>query len=95
MEPFIITVGKGQAEIELHVHPQQAGSYKIIFHGALLGEILIDKGYKDWQAISADELQPGDFPVYAHDETSGHQDILLDDALVQEIGRQIINVGLG
>ncbi|MNL74957.1 hypothetical protein D3C87_2006760 [compost metagenome] len=44
---------------------------------------------ENWEAVTADELEPGGFPVYEYDETSGHQDILLDEATVQEIGKQI------
>ena len=94
MESFTIKIWKEGEEINLNIHPQQAGTYKIIYHGALLGEILITRWSKKWETITADELEPGGFPVYEYDETSVHQDILLDHATVQEIGRQIINVGL-
>lgn len=89
MNPFNIIISVSGKQIDLNIHPQEAGTYKIIYHGALLGEIFIGSNGGNWEAVTADELQPGGFPVYKYDETSGHQDLLLDDATVQEIGRQI------
>lgn len=92
MDPFNIVIKVNGAQIDLNIHPQEDGTYKIIYLGALLGEILMGNDGETWRAITADELEPGGFPVYQYDETSGHQDILLDDATVQEIGRQITQV---
>jgi uncharacterized protein YgfB (UPF0149 family) len=92
MNPFNIMIRIDGAQIELNIQPQEAGTYKIIYHGALLGEILMGNDGENWEAITADELEPGGFPVYEYDETSGHQDILLDHTVVQEIGRQITHV---
>ena len=44
---------------------------------------------ENWEAVTADELEPGGFPVYAYDETSGHQDLLLDQEVIDLIGREI------
>jgi hypothetical protein len=95
MDPFNIIIKIDGAQVDLNIHPQEAGTYKIIFHGALLGEIFMGNEGENWEAVTADELEPGGFPVYKYDETSGHQDILLDEALVQEIGRQIVHVEQG
>ncbi|TCC93151.1 hypothetical protein [Pedobacter hiemivivus] len=89
MDPFNIIIRVDGQQIDLNIHPQEAGTYKIIYHGALLGEIFMGKGAGNWEAMTADDLEPGGFPVYEYDETSGHQDILLDYNLVQEIGREI------
>lgn len=90
MDPFNIIINTGGEQIDLNIHPQEAGTYKIVYHGALIGEIFLANDGETWQALTADELQPGGFPVYEYDETSGHQDILLDEDTVQEIGRQIL-----
>ncbi|WP_316812126.1 hypothetical protein [Pedobacter heparinus] len=95
MDPFNIIIRAGGEQIDLNIHPQEAGSYKIVFHGALLGEIFMGSGGENWEAITADELEPGGFPVYEYDENSGHEDILLDHDTVQEIGRQITKVEQG
>lgn len=89
MDPFNIIINVNKERIDLNIHPQEAGTYKIIYHGALLGEIFMGNDGENWEAVTADELEPGGFPVYEYDETSGHQDILLDEATVQEIGKKI------
>lgn len=89
MDPFNIIIRVSGKQIDLNIHPKEAGTYKVIYHGALLGEIFMGSDGGNWEAVTADELQPGGFPVYEYDETSGHQDILLDKTTVQEIGRQI------
>lgn len=89
MDPFNIIINSGGEQIDLNIHPQEAGTYKIIYHGALIGEIFLGSDGENWAALTADELQPGGFPVYEYDETFGHQDILLDEDRVQEIGRKI------
>lgn len=89
MDPFNIVITVDGEQIDLNIHPQEAGTYKIIYQGALIGEVFMGRDGEKWEAVTADELQPGGFPVYEYDETSGHQDILLDESIVQEIGRQI------
>ena len=95
MDPFNIIIRVEGQQIDLNIHPQEAGTYKIIYHGALLGEIFMGNNGENWEAVTADELEPGGFPVYEFDETSGHQDILLDEDTVQKIGRQIANLEMG
>ncbi|WP_442591384.1 hypothetical protein ACSBL2_09160 [Pedobacter sp. AW31-3R] len=89
MDPFNIIIRPGGNQIDLNIHPQEAGTYKIIYHGALLGEIFMGSGGENWEAITADELEPGGYPVYEYDESSGHQDLLLDEQVIQEIGHEI------
>ncbi|WGQ10693.1 hypothetical protein QG516_03365 [Pedobacter gandavensis] len=89
MDPFNIIINTGDEQIDLNIHPQEMGTYKIVYHGALIGEIFLGADNEKWDALTADELQPGGFPVYEYDETSGHQHILLDERTVQEIGRKM------
>jgi len=95
MDPFNIIITVGGEEIDLNIHPQEAGTYKVVFHGALLGEIFMGSEGENWEAITAEELEPRGRPIYEYDENSGHEDILLDDATVQEIGRKISNLQQG
>lgn len=89
MDPFnIIITSKGE-KMDLNIHPQEAGTYKVVYHGALVGEIFRGDEGGTWEAIIADDLEPGGVPVYDYGETSGHQYILMDEDTVQEIGRQI------
>ncbi|HKG04991.1 MAG TPA: hypothetical protein VKB19_00960 [Pedobacter sp.] len=87
MDPFNIIIRENNKPIDLNIHPQEAGSFKVIYHGALIGEVFV--GNAGWEAVTADELQPGGFPVYEYDESSGHEEILLDKDIIQSIGRAI------
>lgn len=89
MDPFNIIIRTEGNQVDLNIHPQEAGTYKVIYHGALLGEIYMGSEGENWEAVTADELEPGGYPVYEYDESSGHQDLLLDDKVIQEIGREI------
>lgn len=89
MDPFNIIIRPEGSQVDLNIHPQEAGTYKIIYHGALLGEIFMGSEGENWEAVTADELVPGGFPVYAYDQSSGHQDLLLDQEVIDQIGREI------
>lgn len=89
MDPFNIIISPKGSQIDLNIHPQEAGTYKIIYHGALLGEIFMGSSGENWEAVTADALEPGGYPVYEYDESSGHQDLLLDEQVIQQIGREI------
>ncbi|MES2828816.1 MAG: hypothetical protein V4687_11690 [Bacteroidota bacterium] len=90
MDPFNIVIKPGNTQIDLNIHPQEAGTYKVIYHGALIGEIFMGSNEEAWEALTAEQMQPGGFPVYAYDENSGHEDLLLDDNVIQQIGKQIM-----
>lgn len=89
MDPFNIIIRPGAGQVDLNIHPQEAGTYKIIYHGALLGEIFMGSGGENWEAVTAEELEPGGFPIYEYDENSGHEDLLRNPEVIQEIGREI------
>lgn len=89
MDPFNIIIKSAGEQIDLNIHPQEAGAFKVVYHGALIGEVFIGNDGENWEAVTADQLEPGGFPVYEYDETSGHQDILLDHATIQAIGKEI------
>jgi hypothetical protein len=89
MDPFNIIIRSGGEKIDLNIHPQEAGAFKVVYHGALIGEVFMGSVGDNWEAVTADQLEPGGFPVYEYDESSGHQDILLDDEVIQAIGKEI------
>lgn len=88
MDPFNIIIKTQGKQIDLNIHPQDADSYKVIYHGGLVGEIFIGKT-GDWTAVAADDLDSGGYPLYEYDEASGHEDLLLDEDIVKQIGAQI------
>lgn len=89
MDPFNIVIKTGGKQIDLNIHPQEAGSYKIVYHGALAGELYMGSEGENWEAVSADDLDQAGYPVYEYDETSGHAHLLLDDDIIQQIGEEI------
>ncbi|WP_316839358.1 hypothetical protein [Pedobacter gandavensis] len=86
MDPFNIVIKNGNEQLDLNIHPQEAGIFKIVYHGALVGEIFIGQG-GSWEAISANDLDAA--TIYEYEETSGHADILLEQEIVQSIGGEI------
>lgn len=90
MDPFNIVIKPGNTQIDLNIHPQEAGTYKVIYHGALIGELFMGSNEDIWEALTAEQLEPGGFPVYRYDESSGHEDLLLDKRVIQLIGDQIL-----
>ena len=88
MDPFNIIIRNKAEQIDLNIHPQAADSYKVIYHGGLVGEIFMGNT-GNWTAVSAEDLDSGGYPIYEYDETSGHADLLLDEDIVKQIGAQI------
>lgn len=88
MDPFNIIIKNGNEQLDLNIHPQEAGRYKIIYHGGLVGDVFMGKG-ESWEAISAEEFDAVTYPIYEYHETSGHADILLEQEIVQRIGVEI------
>jgi hypothetical protein len=88
MENFKVNLIYKGEELTLDIHPEEAGSYQVIFHGALVGELFM-KDAENWEAVPADVPEAGNRPVYEYDETSGHVDMLKDDEVVQNIGKAI------
>ncbi|AOM79652.1 hypothetical protein [Pedobacter steynii] len=89
MDPFNIILSGNGEKIDLNIHPQEAGNYKIFYHGALVGEVFMGSDGENWEAITAEQLQPEGFPIDEYGETSAYRDILLDNLIVQQIGRHI------
>lgn len=90
MDPFNIVIKAQSEQIDLNIHPQDGANFKVVYHGGLVGEMFLDNG--KWEAVSADDLDTGGYPVYEYDETSGHADILLDQRVIAEIGRELDRV---
>jgi len=87
MDPFNIVIKAHGEQIDLNIHPQDGVNFKVVYHGGLVGEMFLDNG--NWQAVSADDLDSAGYPIYEYDENSGHADILLDEAVIAKIGREL------
>lgn len=87
MDPFNIVVNYQNEQVDLNIHPQAGERYKILFHGGLVGEMY--RTDDRWQAVSANGLDGGGYPLDEYDETSGHADLLLDEDVVLRIGEQL------
>jgi len=90
MDPFNIVIKAQNEQIDLNIHPQDGANFKVVYHGGLVGEMFLDNG--NWQAVSADDLDSAGYPVYEYDENSGHADILLDQQVIADIGRELDRV---
>ena len=87
MDSFNITISVAGQDLALTLQPEEAGTYKVIFHGMLVGEITMsDNG---WDALPMDEVSPGIFPMYEHKADSAHPRIVLDAETVAKIGEAV------
>jgi len=89
MESFNIVIDIQNSTYSLTVQPEEAGTYKIIYHGALVGAITMGQSEGIWEALPVDELDPGIFPMYEHDAEKDEVRIVLDAETVKSIGAKI------
>ncbi|RAJ20878.1 hypothetical protein [Pedobacter cryoconitis] len=87
MDPFNIVIKVEDRQIDLNIHPQLGDNFKVIYHGGLIGEMFLHNGF--WQAVSADDLNSDGYINYEYNEDSGHADILFDQTVIAQIGREI------
>ncbi|RZL97848.1 MAG: hypothetical protein EOO88_62010, partial [Pedobacter sp.] len=64
MEPFNIKIGYGEKEVTLTILPIEAGYYKVIYYGAILGAVCYDEPSSCWQAVPSEAIEPGDLPLF-------------------------------
>lgn len=88
MESFDIIIPIQNEKVSLTLQPEQEGTYKVIHHGMLIGEITSVDG-KFWRAVPMEEVKPGIYPMYEHDASKGTPRILLDEETLQLIGDAI------
>lgn len=91
MEPFNIKIGYGEKEVTLTILPIEAGYYKVIYFGAILGAVCYDQESDYWQAVPIEEIEAGDLPLYRHDLNGDRLEVVLTDGCIQEIGNEIEN----
>lgn len=87
MDSFNIIINISGQEIALTIQPEEAGTYKVIYHGMLVGEITM--GEDGWNAIPMDQVNPGIFPMYEHKADSDVPRLVLDKKIVAQIGEAI------
>ena len=89
MEPFNIKIGYGEKEVTLTILPIEAGYYKVIYYGGVLGAVCYDEQSDYWQPVPIDEIEAGDLPFYQHDLNGDRLEVVLNDGCIQEIGAEI------
>ncbi|TDQ11936.1 hypothetical protein [Pedobacter metabolipauper] len=89
MDPFNIIIEEQGRKIDLNIHPQEAGSYKIVYHGGLVGEIFMGAAGENWEAVSIEDLDPGTHPMYEYQDPLDDIRFILKEPVVQKIGDQI------
>lgn len=90
MDPFNIIVNLDGQKFDLNIHPQEAATYKVIYHGGLVGEITMSDNGESWKAISVKELSPElETPMYEYDGSIDDVRIILEGDHAQIIGNAI------
>ena len=90
MDPFNIIVNLDGQKFDLNIHPQEADTYKVIYHGGLVGEITMADHDESWKAISVKELEPDmETPMYEYDGSIDDVRIILEGDHTQIIGNAI------
>lgn len=87
MDSFDIIISVSGQDLALTLQPEEAGTYKVIYHGMLVGEITMAED--GWAAMPMDEVSPGIFPMYEHKADSEAPRIVLNDTTVATIGDAI------
>jgi hypothetical protein len=85
MESFDIIIAVQDKEVSLTLQPEKAGTYKVIYHGMLVGEITSGEYGDSWRAVPMEEVKPGIYPMYEHDASKGIPRIVLDDVTLRQI----------
>lgn len=85
MESFDIIIAIQGENVSLTLQPEKAGTYKVIYHGMLVGEITSAEYGASWRAVPMEEVKPGIYPMYEHDASKGIPRIVLDEMTLQQI----------
>ncbi|WP_442591163.1 hypothetical protein ACSBL2_08020 [Pedobacter sp. AW31-3R] len=89
MDPFKITVNLDGQVFDLHIHPEESATYKIIYKGDLVGAITIGNN-GDWEAVETTNLTPEiHTPMYEYDGAKDEVMIDLQNGHAQHIGNAI------
>jgi hypothetical protein len=91
MEPFNIRIPHKGREITLTIQPEK-DYFKIIYYGGIVGAI---KNYDtDWELVAADEMEPGNLPLYDYKMGYGdnHEQLELNLLEINQIAGEIENV---
>ncbi|WP_449437119.1 hypothetical protein [Pedobacter steynii] len=83
---FNIKIGYGQNEVTLTILPQD-DYFKVIYFGGIMGAV----GYADadWTLIDPEKIAPGDLPMYTPDLKGERLKVILNEATVDAIGKEI------
>jgi uncharacterized protein YgfB (UPF0149 family) len=86
MESFDIVITVQEQQVSITLQPEQAGVYKVIYHGMLVGEIAAGEYGDSWHTVPIEAVSPGIYPMYEHDASKNIPRIVLDELTLQQIG---------
>lgn len=90
MDPFNIIVKLDGQKFDLNIHPEEAATYKVLYHGGLVGEIIRDNDSETWSAIPVEELEPEhNMRMYEYDGSIDDVRIILQGDHARQIGKAI------
>lgn len=84
---FNVRVGYGDNEVTLTILPSKENYYKVIYYGGVMGAVCFNG--EIWDLIDKEDVEPGDLPLYEPEIKGERLDIVLDGAIVEEIGEEI------
>jgi hypothetical protein len=91
MDSIDIVINVQEQQVSLTLQPEQAGVYKVIYHGMLVGEIAVGEYGDSWHSVPVESVTPGIYPMYEHDAAKDTPRIILDDHTLQQIGEAMGN----
>ena len=91
MDSFDIIISVEDKEVSLTLQPEEAGLYKVIYHGMLVGEVSAGEYGDSWRSVPMEKVTPGIYPMYEHDASKDIPRIVLDEATLQQIGEAMHN----
>jgi hypothetical protein len=89
MDPFNIKIEREGQEVTLTILPTDDGYYKVIYYGGILGAITKDDQANTWSQVPEDEIIAGELPLYHHIDEDGRLQLVFNEILAQDIGREI------
>lgn len=92
MKPFNIRIANNGKDVTLTILPAQEGHYKVIYFGGVLAAVKYERSANSWTLIPAEEVPPGDLPLYKYDPDADHDELILNEDLVDAMGAEIENV---
>jgi len=89
MESLNITITIQDKPVSLTLQPEEADTYKVIYHDMLVGTISSREDGHTWKELPIEQVTPGIYKMYEHDAAKRTPKILLDESTIAEISSEI------